>query len=182
MALCVYFAPYFIQAGYHRHVAIEKEPIIFNDAVVGSLSPMARTENKEENEHGEVVSDSLFYVWQGRYILEQEDQVDAWGRESILFAELNLIKPDASVFKTWLADSNGKRYSSNDNYQEYIGAILATPRKDSVVFYTQEVVSGGNGALSPLLILTKENEHYFIYSLITSPPHNGIVQVPIEKQ
>ncbi|KMQ69267.1 hypothetical protein ACM39_04005 [Chryseobacterium sp. FH2] len=114
--------------------------------------------------------------------MKQEDLTDAWGRESTSFSELTLIKPDSCIFKSWLADSKGKRYVKDDNYQEFIGGILATSSKDSIEFYTRKVVIGENNSLSPLLTLIKKNESYFVYSLITSPPHNGVVEMPIEKQ
>lgn len=92
-----------------------------------------------------------------------------------------LIKPDSCVFKSWLADEGGLRYKKDDNYQEYVGGIYATANKDSIEFYTKRVVSGGNNSLSPLLTLIRSNEDYFIYSLITSPPNNGIVRISIKK-
>lgn len=135
----------------------------------------------EENDNDEFISNSLFEKWKGAYQLKQENQIDGSGRESTVFSELILIKPDSCIFKSWLADTNGKRYNEDDNYQEFIGGIYATSNRDSIEFYTKRVVSGGNNSLSPLLTLTKKNKNHFIYSLITSPPHNGIIEIPIEK-
>lgn len=95
---------------------------------------------------------------------------------------MTLIKPDSCVFKSWIADENGKRYIKNDNYKEIIGGILATTNKDSIEFYSKRVISGENNTLSPLLTLTKNGKNYFIYSFITSPPSNGIVEMPIDKR
>jgi len=134
-----------------------------------------------ENENDEYISNSLFEKWKGTYKLRKDSNLDSWERESIFFSELNLIKPDSCIFKSWLADENGKRYIKDDNYQEFVGGILATQNKDSIEFYTKRVVSGGNNSLSPLLILTEENKKHFIYSLITSPANNGIIKIPIEK-
>lgn len=134
----------------------------------------------EENGNDEFISKSLFEKWKGIYRLKQENQIDGWGRESTCFSELSLIKPDSCIFKSWLADENGKRYNKDDNYQEFIGGILATSKKDSIEFYTKRVVSGEDNSLSPLLTLTY-NKNYFIYSLITSPPNNGVMKVSIEK-
>ncbi|WP_149205768.1 hypothetical protein [Flavobacterium johnsoniae] len=142
---------------------------------------------KENNENensdtDEFISHSLFEKWQGVYEFEQDSQLDSWGRESVLIAELTLIKPDSCVFKSWIADENGKRYIKNDNYKEIIGGILATTNKDSIEFYSKRVISGENNTLSPLLTLTKNGKNYFIYSFITSPPSNGIVEMPIDKR
>ena len=106
---------------------------------------------------------------------------DCWGRESISHVELNMIQLDSCIFKCWLTDNEGRRYDKEDGYQEYIGGILATPNKDSIEFFTKRVVEGGNEGLSPLLTLIKTNKNYFIYSLLTSPPHNGIVEMPLQK-
>lgn len=129
----------------------------------------------------EFISLKLFQAWKGLYSMENDGIIDGWGRESIFYAELNMIKPDSCIFKSWLADSNGKRYNKNDNYQEYIGGIYATTNKDSIEFFTKRIIVGGNKDLSPLLTLTKNNKEYFIHSLITSPPHNGVIEMPIEK-
>lgn len=150
--------------------------------IVSSVSPTINYVKQEgENEHDEFISNSLFENWKGIYKLKQEGQLDSWGRESISFSELTLIKPDSCIFKSWLSDEKGKRYEENDNYQEYIGEIYATPNKDSIEFYTKRVISGGNNSLSPLLTLTRIEENYFIYSLITSPPNNGVVKTTIIK-
>ncbi|WP_146941065.1 hypothetical protein [Chryseobacterium hagamense] len=133
----------------------------------------------EKNE--EFISNSLFEQWKGTYILKQEDQLDGWGRESTSLSQLILIKPDSCIFKSWLEDSDGKRYKKNDNYQEFIGGILATASKDSIEFYTKRVVAGSNNSLSPLFALSKNNKNYLIYSLLTSPPHNGIIGMTIIK-
>ncbi len=137
--------------------------------------------DEDVNDHDEFISASLFEKWKGKYNLKQENLTDGWGRESISFSEILLIKPDSCVFKSWLTDEGGVRYKKDDNYQEYVGGIYATANKDSIEFYTKSVVSGGNNSISPLLILIRSNENYFIYSLITSPPHNGIVEMPIKK-
>jgi len=114
-------------------------------------------------------------------MVKENDRIDRWGSESIFFSELTLIKPDSCIFKSWLADTNGKRYTKDDNYQEVIGGILATTDKDSIEFYTKKVIAGGNQSLSPLLTLKRKNNNYYIYSLITSPPNNGIVEIAIQK-
>ncbi len=136
----------------------------------------------EENNEDEFISNSLFQKWKGEYLLTQCNQLDGWERESTSFSELKLIAPDSCIFKSWLADERGNRYVKNDNYQEYIGGILATSDKDSIEFYTKRIVRGGNNSLSPLLSLTKSSNNYFIYSIITSPPNNGIIKMSIEKQ
>lgn len=137
--------------------------------------------DEEVNDHDEFISASLFEKWKGKYNLKQEKLTDGWGRESISFSELILIKPDSCVFKSWLADEDGLRYKKDDNYQEYVGGIYATADIDSIEFYTKKILSGGNNSLSPLLSLKRNNKDYFIYSLITSPPNNGIIRVSIKK-
>jgi hypothetical protein len=143
-----------------------------------------QTENyeNENSDTDEFISHSLFEKWKGVYEFEQDSQLDGWGRESILIAELTLIKPDSCVFKSWIADENGKRYIKNDNYKEIVGGILATTNKDSIEFYSKRVIKGENNTLSPLLTLTKNGKNHFIYSFITSPPNNGIVEMPIDKR
>ncbi|OCA77450.1 hypothetical protein BBI01_03065 [Chryseobacterium artocarpi] len=138
------------------------------------------SENELEGED-EFISEKLFQKWKGSYYIENSDIIDGWGRESIHYAELDIIQPDSCVFKSWLADNNGNRYNKNDNYQEYIGGILATTHKDSIEFFTKRIVEGGNEGLSPLLTLIKRKNEYFIYSFLTSPPHNGIMEMPIQK-
>ena len=145
------------------------------------IQTITKKNNEEVNDHDEFISASLFEKWKGKYNLKQENLTDGWGRESIFFSEILLIKPDSCVFKSWLADEDGLRYKKDDNYQEYVGGIYATANKDSIEFYTKRVVSGGNNSLSPLLTLIRSNEDYFIYSLITSPPNNGIVRISIKK-
>lgn len=92
-----------------------------------------------------------------------------------------MIKPDSCIFKTWLTDERGRRYAEDDNYQEFIGGILATKSKDSIEFYTKKVVVGGNNNLSPLLSVSRSGNNFSIYSLITSPPNNGIIPMPLIK-
>lgn len=128
----------------------------------------------------ELISNEFFQQWKGLYSTEN-DVIDGWGRESISYAELNMVNPDSCIFKSWLADSKGKRYSKDDNYQEYIGGIYATANKDSIEFFTKKIVEGGNEDLSPLLTLIKRKNEYFISSFLTSPPHNGIIEMPLQK-
>lgn len=137
--------------------------------------------NEEINENDEYISSSLFKNWKGKYILKQESVMDGYGRESISFSELYMIRPDSCILKSWLSDEEGNRYKQNDNYQEYIGGIYATENKDSIEFYTKKVIVGGNNSLSPLLTLSKNGRNFFIYSLLTSPSHNGIVKMEILK-
>lgn len=138
-------------------------------------------ETIEENENDEYISQTLFAKWKGHYELRQSDLIDGWGRESTSISELDLIKPDSCIFKSWLADANGKRYNKNDNYQEIIGSIYATTHKDSVEFYTKRIIAGSDNSFSPFLSLVRNNLDYSIYSFFTSPPHNGIIKMPINK-
>lgn len=50
-----------------------------------------------------------------------------------------------------------------------------------ILLLTKRIIEGGNYNLSPLLTLIKRKDGYFIYSFLTSPPHNGIVEMPIQK-
>lgn len=127
---------------------ITKPHIILERAQTDKIT--SDTENNPE-ENDEFISVSLFEKWKGTYILKQEDQLDGWGRESTSFSQLILIKPDSCIFKSWLVDGDGKRYKEDNNYQEFIGGILATASKDSIEFYTKRVTRGGNDSLSPLL-------------------------------
>ena len=136
---------------------------------------------EEENGNDEFISKLLFEKWKGSYQLKQNGQMDGWGRESIAVSELILIKPDSCIFKTWLTDERGIRYAEDDNYQEFIGGILATKSKDSIEFYTKRVVVGGNNNLSPLLSVSRSGNNFSIYSLITSPPNNGMMAMPLIK-
>ncbi len=113
-------------------------------------------DNSEEANNDEFISKKLFKEWKGTYKVVEENLLDGWGRESNVISELYLIAPDNVIFKSWLTDSNGYKYTENDNYQEFLGGILATSSKDSIEFYTKKVVSGGNNSLSPLLTLTKK--------------------------
>ena len=136
---------------------------------------------EEENGNDEFISKLLFEKWKGSYQLKQNGQMDGWGRESIAVSELILIKPESCIFKTWLTDERGIRYAEDDNYQEVIGGILATKSKDSIEFYTKRVVVGGNNNLSPLLSVSRSGNNFSIYSLITSPPNNGMMAMPLIK-
>ena len=128
-------------------------------------------DNSEQEDNDEFISKKLFKEWKGTYREIEKNQLDGWGRESNVISELYLITPDSVIFKSWLTDSNGLKYTENDNYQEFIGGVLATSRKDSIEFYTKRIVSGGNNSLSPLLTLTKKNNNYFVYSQLFSPNH-----------
>jgi len=145
------------------------------------ISFKIKQETIEENENDEYISQTLFAKWKGHYELRQSDLIDGWGRESTSISELDLIKPDSCIFKSWLADANGKRYNKNDNYQEIIGSIYATTHKDSVEFYTKRIIAGSDNSFSPFLSLVRNNLDYSIYSFFTSPPHNGIIKMPINK-
>ncbi|MDM1557254.1 MULTISPECIES: hypothetical protein [Chryseobacterium] len=92
-----------------------------------------------------------------------------------------MIKPDSCIFKSWGVDNKGKRHNKDGNYQEYIGGIYATANKDSIEFFTKRIVEGGNEDLSPLLTVIKRKNEYFISSFLTSPPHNGIIQMSLQK-
>lgn len=173
-----------------KHDTITRKTLINKDSTDNNLNinkpSSARviekdTEGEYENENDEYISNSLFAKWKGGYILKQENLIDGWGRESISFSELYLIKPDSCIFKSWLADEDGKKYKQDDNYLEILGGIYSTEKKDSIEFYTKRVVSGGNNSLSPLLTLTTHNNSFFIYSMITSPPNNGVVKMAVKK-
>lgn len=162
----------------------QKNSILLIDQKVNNIKSENRDTLKLENElegEDEFISNELFQKWEGLYIMENNDVIDGWGRESTSHVELNMIKPDSCIFKSWLADNKGKRYGKDDNYQEYIGGIFATPNNDSIEFFTKRIIEGGNEHLSPLLTLIKKKNGYFISSFITSPPHNGIVEMPLEK-
>ncbi|WP_336963373.1 hypothetical protein [Chryseobacterium contaminans] len=98
---------------------------------------VTRLRDAPEGEDG-FISNELYQKWEGLYIMENNDVIDGWGRESTSHAELNMIKPDSCIFKSWLADNKGKRYGKHDNYQEYIGGIFATPNNDSIEFLPKE--------------------------------------------
>ena len=137
------------------------------------------TDELEGND--ELISPVLFKKWIGTYLIK-DIGTDAWDRESISKTEVNLIKPDSCIFRFWLEDTEGRRYEKDDNYTEIQGVILPTLNRDSIEFITKKILSGnGNQSISPLLSITKEGENYFIYSIITSPPHNGLVKMPIQK-
>ncbi|MDM1557256.1 hypothetical protein HX126_22140 [Chryseobacterium indologenes] len=163
---------------------IQKDSIPLLAPEVNNINSENRDTLKFENElegEDEFISEKLFQKWKGLYIMENNDVIDGWGRESISYAELNMVNPDSCIFKSWLADNKGKRYGKDDNYQEYIGGIFATTNKDSIEFFTKRIIEGGNENLSPLLILIKRKNEYFISSFITSPPHNGIIEMPLQK-
>ncbi|WP_347219707.1 hypothetical protein [Chryseobacterium sp.] len=156
-----------------------------------STSQTGQRDDQEENNdiikwddelegEDELISDELFKQWEGLYLMEN-NVTDGWGRESIFHVELNMAAPDNCIFKCWLEDENEIRYAKNDSYNEYVGGIYATVDKDSIEFFTKKIIEGGNESLAPLLTLKKNNKDYFIYSFLTSPPHNGIVEMPIQK-
>ncbi|WP_250255089.1 hypothetical protein [Chryseobacterium sp. Marseille-Q3244] len=161
-----------------------KDSILLIASQINNIKSENRDTLKLENElegEDEFISEKLFQKWKGIYIMENNDVIDGWGRESISYAGLNMIKPDSCIFKSWLADNKGKRYNKDDNYQEYIGGIFATANKDSIEFFIKRIIEGGNENLSPLLTLIKRKNKYFISSFLTSPPHNGIIEMPMQK-
>ena len=67
-----------------------------------------QNDNKEENKdtlsleyelegEDEFISEKLFQKWKGLYIMENNDVIDGWGRESISYAELNMVNPDSLI-------------------------------------------------------------------------------------
>lgn len=155
-----------------------------------SISLTDQRDNQENNDitrldhelegEDEFISKKLFQKWKGKYEYSFQ-YIDHNGTSSDLIVNVNLIKPDSCIFKSWLSNNKGKRYTKDDNYQEYIGGIFATTNRDSIEFFTKRIIEGGNENLSPLLTLIKRKNEYFIYSFLTSPPHNGIVEMPIQK-
>lgn len=150
-----------------------------NDNLKEEDNDIVRLDDELEGED-EFISEKLLQQWKGKYSKEY-DVTDGWGRESISYAELDIIKPDSCIFKGWLTNTNGIRYIKDDGYFEYIGGIYATVNKDSIEFFTKRVIEGGNEDLSPLLTLIKRKNEYFISSFITSPTHNGIIEMPLQK-
>ncbi|MEC5395841.1 hypothetical protein [Bergeyella sp. RCAD1439] len=135
----------------------------------------------EYEENDEFISNFLFNQWKGKYELVQEDLIDGWGRESMCFTELVLIAPDSCIYRSWLADENGKRYAKEDNYQEYVGGMVATSEKDSIEFYTKKVLAGGNNTLSPLLTLTKSNDKFYLHSVLIPNSRDEIHKISVDK-
>ncbi|MGV0964673.1 hypothetical protein [Empedobacter falsenii] len=125
-------------------------------------------DNLEQEDNDEFISKKLFKEWKGTYKVIEKNKLDGWGRESNVISELYLITPDSVIFKSWLTDSNGLKYTENDNYQEFIGGVLATSRKDSIEFYTKRIVSGGNNSLSPLLTVIKKQQLSYLQSITLS--------------
>lgn len=138
---------------------------------------------EEDFEEGqdELVSDELFKNWQGTYILKEEN-IDAWGRESVSNVKIELLKPNKCIYESWLSGVEGVEYEENSNRYKIIGGVQINSTHDSLSFYSSKFLIGESMNLSPVFTLIKRNGNYFISSILTSPPHNGIVEMPIMKE
>lgn len=136
------------------------------------------TDELEGND--ELVNISDFRVWEGNYAYSF-DYTDNAANDYILKAFLRLNKPDYCVLETWYEKPNGKK---KYNYVKIVGSILKADTKDNlkIEFYEGKTLIGNSPNLSPILTLYRENNgDYFIESFLTSPPHNGIVKMPIQR-
>lgn len=133
-----------------------------------------------EEEHDELVSIDLFNDWKGIYELSNE-YVDAWGRESLSNVRIRLNEPNDCIYESWLSSLENVEYKENSNRYKILGGMQINASHDSLSFYSSEYLIGESMNLAPVFTLIKKENRYFISSILTSPPHNGIIEMPIEK-
>lgn len=133
----------------------------------------------ETNE--ELVSADNFKVWKGNYNTSYE-YYDLEYNEFIVFTKLNLIKNDSCIFENWFEKKEDKKQKKN-NYVKIVGKLyFASDNNSKIEFMENKVLEGQSPNLSPVFLLKKTNNEFLINSFLTSPPHNGIIDMPIIKE
>ncbi|SIS64973.1 hypothetical protein SAMN05421786_101740 [Chryseobacterium ureilyticum] len=137
------------------------------------------SENELEGEE-EFISEKLFQKWKGeyRYFFQY---IDHNGISSDLKANINLIKSDSCVFESWFEDPNDEQHNKN-GYLKMLGHIYVSDDKNlKIIFLENTILNGGSPNLDPVFTLINKKNQFYIESFLTSPPHNGIIEMPIQK-
>ena len=133
----------------------------------------------EANE--EVVSVDNFKVWEGKYNTNYEYS-DMEYNEFIVFTKLNLIKQDSCIFENWFENKEDKKQKKN-NYVKIIGKLyFASDNNSKIEFMENKIFKGESPNLSPVFSLKKNNNQFLINSILSSPPNNGVIDMPISKE
>ncbi|HEX8546258.1 MAG TPA: hypothetical protein VF691_04805, partial [Cytophagaceae bacterium] len=122
------------------------------------------------------ISSETFKRWKGTYLVSQE-ALDGWGRDSKIVVNINLIRPDSSIFEFWLADSNGVKYETNNNFLKMSGGLYGN--NDSISFFEKEIIEGkNNNVISPSLIIYNDDGDFADFSIKSqyiTPAHNSLI-------
>lgn len=129
----------------------------------------------------EFIDQKLFNKWKGTYEYIT-DVSDANGRDSKRISRFYLIRPDSSVYEGWLTDEKLIRYTKDDYYLKITGGVQTNEKKE-IIFLEKDSENPYQITIhSPVLILSKENNTYYIASELTNPPHSpDIMAFPIQK-
>lgn len=151
------------------------------------VAQIEQTENndlvKSADESGgedKLISKELFQKWKGKYEYSFQ-YIDRNGISSDLKANINLIKSDSCVFESWFENPNDEQHNKNE-YLRLLGHVYVSDDKNfKIIFLENIVLNGESPSLDPVFTLIKKKNQFYIESFLTSPPHNGIIEMPIEK-
>ncbi|VEH21150.1 Uncharacterised protein [Chryseobacterium nakagawai] len=139
--------------------------------------------NNYDNElesNDEIIEDKQFSKWKDEYHYFFQ-YIDHKGISSDLKAKINLIKSDSCVFESWFEDPNDEQYNKN-GYLKLLGHIYVSDDKNlKIIFLENTVLNGESPELDPVFTLINKKNEFYIESFLTSPPHNGIIEMPIQK-
>lgn len=150
------------------------------DTVPKSDSIRTSIENDFDEGHDELVSEELFSDWKGVYKLSNE-YIDGWGRKSLSNIKITLNEPNNCIYESWLTNLENIEYVENNNRYKIVGGVQINASHDSLSFYSSEYLLGESMNLAPVFVLIKNKGNYYVSSILTSPPNNGIIEIPIEK-
>lgn len=133
----------------------------------------------ESNE--ELITKIDFKTWEGEYN-QVFDYTDNEYNEYNFHSKINLIKPDSSYFEYWYEI---KESNSNDkkNHTKIFGKIYPSSENNTKIQFSEnKMIIGDSPEQSPVFTLINKQNTYFILSFLTSPPHNGTIEMPVVKK
>lgn len=136
--------------------------------------------DKELEPNDEIIENKQFSKWKGEYHYLFQ-YIDHNGTSFDLKANVNLIKSDSCVFESWFEDPNDEKHHKNE-YLKLLGHVYVSDDKNlKIIFLENKALNGESPNLDPVFTLINKNNKFYIESFLTSPPHNGIIEMPIQK-
>lgn len=128
----------------------------------------------------EIIENKQFSKWKGEYHYFFQ-YIDYNGISSDLKANINLIKSDSCILESWFEDPNDEQHNKN-GYLKMLGHIYVSDDKNlKIIFLENTILNGESPNLDPVFTLINKKNQFYIESFLTSPPHNGIVEMPLQK-
>lgn len=136
--------------------------------------------DQELDTNEELVSDFNFKSWKGVYN-QMFEYSDNEYNEFVFNSEINLIKSDSCYFEYWYEIKDKKPIIKNNHTKIFGRLYPSSDNNCKVQFFENKMIIGISPEQSPVFTLINKEGKFYISSILTTPPHNGIVEMPLDK-